>query len=314
MSSRKRRPRLPALPLFLVCVLFWMAGAGCSGPLPPPAPPAKEKSAAWNRRGLAAEARGDHDEALAAFGEALKIHRSVEDAAGAAVALVNLARIHRFKGDLPLAKERIDAATLLLPPDSPLIPETAFEKAKIGLASGDLPAAKEWAAKAVDAEKGDASGRMLNLLARVLFLEGKGDEALGRAEAALATNRKSGLRGEEANSLRLLGDIAAARRDRTNAQDLYAAALSIDKDLAKSGKIAADLRALGAVAAAGGDMGGALAFYTRAYDVSINGDDRREAAAALLEIARLFEKTGAPDKAKSAMTEREKLLIAIEEK
>jgi len=48
--------------------------------------------------------------------------------------------------------------------------------------------------------------------------------------------------------------------------------------------------------------------------VSINGGDRREAAEALLEMARLYEKTGAPDKAKSAMTEREKLLIAIEEK
>jgi len=46
----------------------------------------------------------------------------------------------------------------------------------------------------------------------------------------------------------------------------------------------------------------------------MNRGDRREAAEALLEMARLYEKTGAPDKAKSAMTEREKLLIAIEEK
>jgi tetratricopeptide (TPR) repeat protein len=314
MSSRKRRPRLPAVPFLLACVLFWLAGAGCSGPLPPPVPPAKEKAAAWNRRGLAAEARGDRDEALAAFGEALKLRRSVEDADGAAVALVNLARIHRLQGDLPLAKERIDAAGLLLPPDSSLFTETAFEKAKIGLASGDLPAAKEWAAKAVDSEKGDASGRMMNLLARVLLLEGKGDEALGRAETALAANRKAGARGEEANSLRLLGDIAAARRDGTKAGDLYAAALSIDKDLAESRKIAADLRALGAVAAAGGDTGGALAFYARAYDVSLNGDDPRGAAAALLVMARLYEKTGAADKAKAAMTEREKILTAIGEK
>ncbi|OGP79491.1 MAG: hypothetical protein A2Z13_05555 [Deltaproteobacteria bacterium RBG_16_64_85] len=314
MSSRERRPRLPAARFLLACVLLWLAGAGCSGSLPPPVPPVRERAAAWNRHGLAAEARGDRDEAIVAFGEALKLNRSIEDGTGTATALVNLARIHRFKGDLPLAKEKIDAATLILPPDSPLFPETAFEKAKIGLASGNLPTAKEWAFRAVDAEKGDAAGRMLNLLARVLFLEGKGDEALGRAEAALAANRKSGVRGEEANSLRLLGDIAAARRDRTNARDLYAAALSIDKDLAKSRKIADDLRALGAVAAAGEDTGGALAFYTRAYDVSINGGDRREAAEALLEMARLYEKTGAPDKAKSAMTEREKLLIAIEEK
>jgi tetratricopeptide (TPR) repeat protein len=154
---------------------------------------------------------------------------------------------------------------------------------------------------------------MQNLLARVLFLEGKVEEARVRAEDALAANRKSGARGEEANSLRLLGDVAAARKDGTKARELYSAALSIDKDIADSRKIAADLRALGAVAAVAGDTGGALAFYSRAYDVSLNGGDRREAAAALLELARLYEKSGAPDKAASALAEREKLLIGTEE-
>jgi tetratricopeptide (TPR) repeat protein len=268
----------------------------------------KERAAARNRQGLSAEARGDRDGALAAFGESLKLHRSVEDFPGAAVALVNLARVHRLRGEIPLAKEKIDAADPLLPPGSPLFPEMAFEKAMIGLASGDLPAAKEWATRAVDTEKGDASGRMLNLLARILLLEGRSDEAQGRAEGALAANRNAGARGEEANSLRLLGDIATARMDRGRAGEFYAASLSIDKGIANSRKIAADLRALGALAAGAGDTGKAIGFYTRAYDVSVNGDDPREAASALLELARLYEKAGAPEKAQSARTEREKLL------
>lgn len=268
----------------------------------------KERAEARNRQGLAAEARGDRDGALAAFGESLKIHRSVEDFPGAAIALINLARVRRLRGEIPLAKETIDAADPLLPPGSPLFPEIAFEKAMIGLASGDLPAAKEWATRAVDTEKGDASGRMLNLLARVLLLGGRGDEAQGRAESALAANRNAGARGEEANSLRLLGDIATARKDRGRAGELYAASLAIDKGIANSRKIAADLRALGALATGAGDTGKALGFYTRAYDVSVNGDDPRGAASALFEMARLHEMAGEPEKAQSARTEREKLL------
>ena len=308
MSKRERRHRGAVLSLLLPCALLWLGCEGCSGSPPAPVPPVKERAVARNRQGLAAEARGDRDGALAAFGESLKLHRSVEDLPGAAVALVNLARVHRLRGELPLAKERIDAADPLLPPGSALFPEMAFEKAMIGLASGDLPAAREWATRAVDTEKGGASGRMLNLLGRILLLEGRSDEAHGRAEGALAANRNAGARGEEANSLRLLGDIATVREDRRRAGEFYAASLSIDKGIANSRKIAADLRALGALAAGAGDTENALGFYTRAYEVSINGDDSRGAASALLEMARLHEKAGAPEKAQSARTEREKLL------
>lgn len=312
MNSGTRRPRLVASALLLSFALPWLAGSGCSGAVPAPVPPAKERAGVWNRRGLAAEARGDRDGALAAFREELKIHRSIEDTDGSAVALINLARLHRLKGEIPSAKEKIDSVLLLVPPENPLFPETAFEKGKIALAAGDLPAAKGWAAKAVLASTGRSAGRMLNLLARILFLDGKADEARARAGDALEANRKAGARGEEANSLRLLGDIAAARADRKAAEELYLMALSIDKEAAESGKIASDLRALGGVAEARGDTATALAFFSRAVEVSRNGDDPREAAAGLLEMARLYEKTGSPNKANSALAEREKLLRASE--
>ncbi len=289
MSSAERRP-LRAAALLLSCSILWVGVSGCSGAVPKPIPPAKERAGAWNRRGLAAEARGDRDGALAAFREELKINRSIEDTAASAAALVNLARLHRLKGEVAAAKEKIDSALLLVPPGNPLFPETAFEKGKVELAAGDLPAAKEWAGKAVLAETGESAGRMLNLLARILFLEGRAGDAQTRAKNALEANRKAGARGEEANSLRLLGDIAAARADRKAAEGFYLEALPIDKETAESGKIASDLRALGTVAEAQGDTAMAIAYLSRAYEVSRNGDDPREAAAALLEIARLREK------------------------
>ncbi len=287
MNSLRPPARRAVAAALLLCAVACIPLSGCSGPTPLSVPPAKENAETWNRRGLAAEARGDRDGAISAFREALKITRSIEDADGSSVALINLARVHRLKGELSPAKDRIDEALLLAPPGSSLFPETAFEKAKVGLAMGDLPAAREWARKAVQAETGSSRGRMLNLLARVRFLEGTADEARSLAGTALEANRGAGARGEEANSLRLLGDIAAEGGDRKGAEGLYLDALSIDKEIAESRKIAADLRALGAAAAARGETERALVFYGRAAVVSRNGDDPKEADAALKEMERL---------------------------
>ncbi|MEW6720850.1 MAG: tetratricopeptide repeat protein [Thermodesulfobacteriota bacterium] len=292
MNDRPRVHRRAAAAV-LLCVFAWLAAAGCSGPAPIPVPAAKESAMAWNRRGLAAEKRGDRDGALSAFREALKIHRSIEDDSGAAVSLVNLARVHRLGKELVPARERIDEALPLVSPGDALFPEVAFEKGKIALAAGDLPAAEAWSGKAVAAGKGAPSGRMLNLLGRVLLLEGKGGEARPRAAAALEANRMAKDSAEEANSLRLLGDLAAAGGDRPEAEKLYLQALAVDKEIAESAKIAADLRALGAAAAARGDAERAIAFYGRAAEVSRNGDDPEGAAAALSEISRL-RREGAP--------------------
>jgi tetratricopeptide (TPR) repeat protein len=287
------RPRLSAAAILFFCSAACLPLPGCSGPAPPPLPRAKESALSWNRRGLAAEARGDADGAIIAFREALKTHRSVEDGDGAAAALVNLARVHRLKEEPGAARERIDEALLLVPPDSPLFPEAAFEKAKVSLAAGDLPAARDWARKAALAATGPSRGRFLNLLARVDFLRGAAGEARSGAEAALAANRSAGARAEEANSLRLLGDLSSAGGDRKGAERLYLEALAIDKEIAESRKIAADLMALGAAAAAGGETERALAFYGRAAEVSRNGDDPKGVDAARREMERL---KGAPSR------------------
>ena len=253
--------------LLFLCLLM-VATSGCSGPVPAPTPPERERALSWNRRGLAAETRGDKNGAVLAFEESLRVNRSIEDFDGVAISLLNLARVHRQKGELAIARERIDEALRILSPDNPVFPESSFEKARIELSLNNLPQAREWAQKAVPAEKKPYSGRMQNLLSRILFIEGKSGEALLLAETALESNRESANRAEEANSLRLIGDIALAGGDPQNAQARYLAALSIDKDLAESKKIAQDLRSLGQAAQALGDTQAAKAFFERADQVS----------------------------------------------
>jgi len=287
MNSR-RSIRCRAAASFL-CLFAAVAVYGCSSPAPILVPPAQKQALSWNKRGLEAEARGNRDGAISAFEESLRINKSIEDFDGTAVSLLNLARVHRKKTQLPVAKERIEEALRIVSPDNPLFPEAAFEKARVELAMGNLPGAEEWARKATPAEKKPYSGRMQNLLSRILFMEGKTDEALFLAEAALESNREYKERAEEANSLRLIGDIALAGGDPQGAETRYLAALVIDKELAESGKIALDLRALGAAAAARGETDKAIAFYERAIEVSRGGNMPTEAEAALFELNRIKE-------------------------
>ena len=287
MNNGSRNYRATALLLCLIAAVAIFEG--CSSPAPLPVPSARKHALSWNKRGLDAEARGNRDSAISAFEESLRINRSIEDFDGTAVSLLNLARVHRQKTELPLAKERIEETLRMVSPGSPIFTEAAFEKAKIELALGNLPDARDWAQKAVPAEKKPYSGRMQNLLSRIIFLEGKTGEALPLAETALESNREYRNRAEEANSLRLIGDIALAGGDPQGAKARYLEALVIDKELAESGKIASDLRALGAAALAGGETDKAIEFYERAVEVSRGGNMPMETEAALLELNRIKE-------------------------
>ena len=286
MNSGYRSCRAAAL---ILCLLAAVAVCGCSSPVPIPVPPARAHALSWNKRGLEAETRGNRDGAISAFEESLRINRSIEDFDGIAVSLLNLARIHRKKMELPLAKERIEEALRIVSTGNPLFPEAAFEKAKVELALGNLRDAEDWARKTIPAEKKPYSGRMQNLLSRILLLEGKAGEALPLAIAALESNRESGERAEEANSLRLIGDITLEEGNPQGAQARYMAALEIDKELAESVKVASDLRALGAAASARGETAEAIAFYERAAQVSRGGNMPMEAKEALSELDRIKE-------------------------
>jgi len=255
---------------FLLCLLVFVA-SGCSRPVPVPPPPEKERALSWNQRGLNAAARGNIDVAISAFEESLRVNRSIEYFDGMAVSLLNLARLHRRKGELATATARIDEALRLISPGDPVFREAAFEKALLEISLENLPEATKWAQKAVPSERRPYSGRMQNLLARILFLDGKTAEALSLAKTALESNRQAANRVEEANSLRLIGDITLAGGDPQGAKTLYLETLSIDKELAQSAKIAQDLQSLGDAATALGEIEQAKDYYERAAQVRQHG-------------------------------------------
>ena len=253
----------PMLLIALSC-LCW---GGCAGGAGKVIPPSRLQAIAHNQRGIQAQAGGRTDAALAEFSEALRLHSSIEHTDGMIITLINIARTQRLKGDLAAAGEAIERAATLLREPSDLAAELFFEKAKILLAAGNLPAAREWALRAGAAERGGAAGRAANLVAAISLRQVFLAEAREHAERALRLNTAEELAGERANSLRLLGEIHLAKGNSDKAGESYSEALQLDKELGLGRKIAADLRGLAGVARKKNDIEGAAAYDRRALTV-----------------------------------------------
>jgi tetratricopeptide (TPR) repeat protein len=301
--------RVPCAVLFLFLVL---SSTGCAGKVPNSLSESQMQAISHNQRGIKYAARGDNLQAVVEFSEALKISRSIENSEGIVVALVNSSRVHRHAGDAKAALAAISGAIPYTQPLALLYAEVAFEMAQVKLLAGDLNEASEWASKAVAADNSSTRGMMINLLARIHFLKGNIAEAELKAQEALLINRNNGVRAEEANSLRTLGDIKAIAADRSvEAAAYYNQALVIDKVLGKSGKIVADLRALARLAQSQNDSGRALEFYSRAFTASRADGDLSGASEDLMNMSLIHEKRGEMELSRRLLTERDNILKNI---
>lgn len=283
---------------------------GCAGKNPVTQPAAQMEAIQHNQRGIKAEARGENSMALEYFAEALRVYRSIENSDGIVVALVNSSRVLRTDRDYKNARASVTEAVSLATPRSKLYSEVAFEMALVTLMSGELDNAYEWAGKAVAAEKDSNAGARINLLARILFLKGEVAQAELKSLEALSLNRGEAIQHEEANSLRLLGDILATGNRKIEAAEFYNQALVIDKSLGKSRKISADLRALALLSLAQNYPDQALDYYRRAYDTSSNGGDPEGAAHDLLEMSRIYEMKGEKAQSERKREESDRILKA----
>ncbi len=285
---------LIAIPL-LACI-------GCGG-----GPQAKLSSTQlqainFNQRGLRAESRGDHTRALDEFASALRLHSAIDNKEGKIVALINSARVCRLKGDLGQAKLYIGQAIILSDSTSQLFQEVAFEKALISFKENNSTDAITWLKQITLDDSRIAPGRH-NLLGRILFQNGALAEARTEAKRALELAQRQAQREEESNSLRLLGDIARSRLEIKEANDLYEQALSIDKNLGKSHKIAVDLRCLAQLANASDNSAAGIDYLRRAFAVSSAAGDNTSAASDLLEMVKVYEKSGNSRKAAEVQLE-----------
>lgn len=267
---------------------------GCAGTTANAVPRAKLQAIQHNQRGVAEEAQGNADAALEEFSEALRLNASMENRNGMAIALINIARTNRLKGDIAAARAAMERASALSPLDADLAAELNFEKAKVFLAAGDMATARKLAGQAAGEEKGEYPGRRLNLVAMIALRQGDVNEARALAEKALKINRDEDSTGEIANSLRLLGEVYVAQGDNGQAVKCYTEALALDKELGAGNKIASDLRSLAALSEKTGDVAGAIGYLRRAVEVSLNSGYMKAAAKDMASLAALYRQNGQP--------------------
>ena len=294
--------------LALLLALFAFSAGGCAATPARGLSQARLQAIGYNQRGVEEQAAGNQDAALAEFSEALRLQSSIENEQGMAIALINIARTQRLKGELPLARAAIDRASTLLPETSILAPELYFEKAKITLAQGDLDAAKDWAMKGAVAEQKGDLGRRVNLVGSILLKQDRKAEALTQAGLALKANREAGSTVEEANSLRLLGEIHLALGGNQEALTSFNGALLLDKDLGLGRKVAADLRGIACASLKKGDLAGSIGYYRRSIEVSRNLGEADLAANDMATLSDLYRKSGDARLAAKIEEERVKLL------
>lgn len=262
--------------------------AGCVSSAPR-LTPQQEAAIEYNQRGEAAFRQGEYALARDEYQKSLAIHRSVENQEGVARELMNLALVYRRLGNSPDAHAALDQ--ILSGPGLPFEDkqraEAAYRKASFYLDDADNANARIWAGKALELCRGcPAEGRIYNLQAR-MALSASPSESLQLARRALALNRSSGNKSEEANSQRLIADAAYQTQDFPTAQVAYAAALQLDKETGAAGKIALDLIGLGRSLARQGKRKEAMEYFQRAYFVSEGAGDTRSMDEAAVEMKRL---------------------------
>lgn len=218
----------------------------------------------------------DTERAIQSYMNALKIARSIQDEKNEAIILINLSRLYTKKGNLDEAVVVLDSMERLLKFSSidqrtlnELREEYQFEVASINFLKGlhdDALLILDNLIK--DTSRDSLKGRAMNLKARILIHRKNRLEAEKVLEEALRLNRDGGSRLEEANTLRLLGDINLMDNAR-KAIDYYKDALRIDKSLAIPEKIGMDLEKIAEGYERLNDREMALIHLIKAYDVWI---------------------------------------------
>jgi tetratricopeptide (TPR) repeat protein len=253
----------------------------------PPAAPTPAGEAAMidaNRRADAYLRGGDLEGAARQYREAMRVARTVEDTEGIATNAINLSIVYQRMGKAEDAR----ASLSLLLNRSQLtfsqehMAQAALRRAVLDMDDHRAASAGEWLDRAAGyCGRGcSVSDAIQNVRGQLALDAGRPDQAAASAKSALSTSRATGDRVEQANALRLLGEIAIRTGDAASASTYLGEALAIDRELGLPRKIHLDLIALGRASASRGDRAAARSFYERARAVSEADRDSAGAAQA----------------------------------
>jgi len=249
-----------------------IATASCSSPAPQTATERRQEQVALaQQRAGEALARDDLQRARDQLQIALDRGRAVEDQAAVATGLLNVAAVLHRAGDLPGARKRL---LDLLEHQPPLAAEyrgrAEARLALIELQSRRIEEAALHARRAEALCATECAWRLAlgNVQAGIALRTGDLAGAETRAQATRAAAASANSIREEANALRLLGEIAGERGRGAEARAALLAALDLDRKAEIPERIALDLLALSRLELALGERKAARDYARRAADVA----------------------------------------------
>jgi tetratricopeptide (TPR) repeat protein len=283
-----RYARAKAAARALVAGLVVPLLATC-GSAPPASNRVQQEAISANQRAARAYQQDRIEQARSLYEEALRLDLSIENADGAAVNLLSLARVEQAAGRADAAHGYLDRVLSGAPPGfaASRQAEASARKAQLYLAARELAHAASSAAQAEQlCQRSDcmALPAILNLRALAALRSGDAEGALRFSQRALAAADGKGARAERANGLRLAGEAHLARREPEPALQALGEALLLDQSLGESQRIFRDLMLLGEATEQQGRRDDARAYYQRALTVGAAGGDpaaQREARAQL---------------------------------
>ncbi len=237
-----------------------------------------------SERGTDAFARGDYARALNEYGLALRVDQAIEDAAGIAVARINLARVWREMSRSDQAHAQLDA--LFTPPvlayPAASLAAAATLQARLYLEDGAVERAVYWLERgdAVCQKKCPVGGSLLLLHAQLSMREKHFQEAGRLIDEAVGLLDAHQQAVELANALRLSGEVAYALGDDASAASRFEQALELDQRSGLPAKIRLDLLRLAQTVGHAGHQTDAQNYADRARAVGKAMSDVSEAPVA----------------------------------
>ena len=248
----------------ILSILIGMLSA-CGSTPPPRLPDAVEQTQAADKDARRALRSGDLLRAQQGFAKALRLQQSLDDTAGAATTIINLATVtHQLHDDkdalIWLDKILLEKATIY-PAESYLL--AWFRKAVIltnlaRLAEADLSLTQ---AESLCGKKCSLRFGLDGLRARILLLEGDTQGALALAKNL---NKAEAGKEEQANALRIIAAAEEKLAKYPEALQHYQASLEIDKELGLGARIGEDLSGMARIAQQLGHEQEASAYLRRA--------------------------------------------------
>ena len=235
-------------PVKYLLMAMAVTASGCGSP-PAKISPMLENAVGYNLQGKQFSQNKDYRNALISYNKALQVDRSIENADGIALNLLNLAQIYLALNQVDTAQASLDEvfnnATGIFQVSQQI--QAAMQKALIFNSLSQHKLAGEWISRAnmLCGASCAQRGLILNVQARFALDEQQPDIAIDLANRALSVHQKEMLTHEIANSLRLIGEAHLDKQLSDKAIPFLQEALQLDKNQGLPARISLDLLLLG---------------------------------------------------------------------